>query len=348
MGQKVNPLIFRSNKQQNTSKFSYYVKTVEENSNHIFENLQLIELIKLFFNKYNIKIGDYKILKTESSIIINISLFISKQTTSIFKKNTLIKLYKKRLHKKKFTNFKYLISKIKKNKNFKKIKLIKKFLKKQKRFLIRFKNTLKKKKIFKIINKINNNKLKILYGNNLERNNINTILNNLTIILNKYYKFKKVIFLNLQHLNKGNSLRLKSDKSLLFRKLINSLKRYKNQNFFKFEEAINIIYICLTKKNTGSILSNYLKTVIKTLKRPKFFINFLEKTLNIIFSYKLSYAKGIKIIIKGRLSKSRRSKQVTIKVGSIPLQTFKNTTLNYSTSTVINKNGSLGIKVWIN
>ncbi len=57
-------------------------------------------------------------------------------------------------------------------------------------------------------------------------------------------------------------------------------------------------------------------------------------------------AKGVKIIISGRLGGAEIARSETQKMGSIPLQTL-DANVDYATSTAITTYGCIGIKVWI-
>jgi ribosomal protein S3 len=56
--------------------------------------------------------------------------------------------------------------------------------------------------------------------------------------------------------------------------------------------------------------------------------------------------EGIKVLIKGRFNKRRRTKTIVIQEGQISLQTIK-TPIDYYQTQAITLYGAFGIKVWL-
>jgi small subunit ribosomal protein S3 len=122
------------------------------------------------------------------------------------------------------------------------------------------------------------------------------------------------------------------------------LQKFRYTPFFK--EGINLIFLSVYKTNTSKLLTNFITTQLKKIKRQKFFMTFLKKTLTLFINSNFSKVKGVRIKIKGRLNGVPRAKHKILNIGDIPVQTISSI-LNYSESTIHNLNGSYGIKVWI-
>lgn len=58
-------------------------------------------------------------------------------------------------------------------------------------------------------------------------------------------------------------------------------------------------------------------------------------------------AKGIRIVVSGRVDGIERAKSVELREGTIPLHTIKND-IDYATATAHTIYGAVGVKVWIN
>jgi len=94
------------------------------------------------------------------------------------------------------------------------------------------------------------------------------------------------------------------------------------------------------------LLTKFIGSQLKKIKRHKFFLSFLKQTLTILLNSDSSKIKGVKIIVKGRLNGVPRASQKIIVIGDVPAQTIS-AKLDYSQITIHNSNGSYGIKVWV-
>ena len=83
------------------------------------------------------------------------------------------------------------------------------------------------------------------------------------------------------------------------------------------------------------------------LKRHNYFLIFLKQVLDLLVKTKVSKMKGIKIVVKGRFNNVPRAKTKIILIGNIPIQTLEKD-INYHESAAYTKNGTYGIKVWVN
>jgi hypothetical protein len=207
---------------------------------------------------------------------------------------------------------------------------------------VKFRNTkqlLKTKKINKYFFKKQHLILKLLKEKKLLRKKYFIFL----FILNNFFFniTNTTIKLNLKNIFK-NSYK------------INKLIKYKFLNyFFKFKRQNNFfnilqLFFCIFNNKSSKLLVDFLvfnlqKLKIKERNRWLYFI----KTLLIFFqSFYKKKIIGIKILIKGRLGKSMRSRKTVIKVGNIPLNRL-NVKISHNFNHFITKNGVYGIKVWI-
>lgn len=170
---------------------------------------------------------------------------------------------------------------------------------------------------------------------------VEQILESLSLFTNKKYN----IHLNFKHLNSIMCFNLERKKLLSLKRRIFLLKKYKKEKFFK--DVINIIFTVIRVKNSSQLLSDCIAKHIKYLKKHNFFLAFLKQILKIFMSLSISRIKGIKILISGRFNGAPRAKHRTITFGSMPIQTIKKQ-IDYSISTSYTKNGTFGIKLWIN
>ena len=102
----------------------------------------------------------------------------------------------------------------------------------------------------------------------------------------------------------------------------------------------------ITHEKSAGLLTNFIATQIKTIKRHNFFFNFLKESLNIAINQKISKVQGLKLVIKGRLNNAARAKKRVITIGKIPLTTI-NSNIDYSESTAFTSNGTIGVKAWV-
>lgn len=320
MGQKINPNIFRLGVTKNW-KTEFFEKKKKELPLYLFKDLEIQSYIERFIesktfiisNKQNsfenIPIGvfihDYYQYYNDNTLNLCISyLVVPKSNVYGLKK-------KKDLLKSEFLNNKKFSSNlIQKNKFFKNMHQIKKYL-----------VSTKFDKNFSPFN---------LFNNNLE--------NMLRII--SIFTFNKFdIRINFSCLNKDF-------KYLKFLKVkrIRMLQKFRLTPFFK--NGLELLFHVTFNKNSARILSKFIASQLKEIERPNFFFSFIKRTLSILISSKLSTVKGIKIKMNGRLNKRPRAKQRIINIGDVKVQTlFCN--IDYFQTTTHNVNGSYGIKVWI-
>jgi ribosomal protein S3 len=322
MGQKTNPNIFRLgvNKKWKTE---FFEKKTKEFAYFTFVDLEIKSFIERFLNIYGLILHDYKIHHTNSVLNIYISYAIAPDF--------------------KFTQIK----------RDKKLKLVSR-TKKQPFFYLNTEQKIKNKnaielKIKKYLDYKEENNKKINQQNTyikpIKQNNLNNLR-----IENKIQKFLKSlelfknnsVLINFKCINKNFNLTIKQKKSL--KKKIMLLQKFRYTNFFK--EGINLIFLSVYNNKSSKLLTKFIEMQLKTIKRHKFFMSFLKKTLTLFLNSNFSKIKGVRIKLKGRLNGAPMAKHKILNVGDIPVQSI-NSILDYSETTIQTPNGSLGIKVWI-
>ena len=322
MGQKTNPNIFRLgvNKKWKTE---FFEKKTKEFAYFTFVDLEVKSFVERFLNIYGLILHDYKIHHTNSVL----NIYISYAITPDFK----------------FTQIK----------NDKKLKIINRANKHQFLYLnqeqkIKNKNSieLKIKNYPEYIEEDNKNlNNKNCFVKTITHNNLNNLK-----IESKIQKFLKSlelfknnsVLINFKCINKDFNITIKQKKSL--RKKIMLLQKFRYTTFFK--EGINLIFLSVYNKNSSKLLLKFIEMQLKTMKRQKFFMSFLKKTLTLFLNSNFSKVKGVRIKLKGRLSGIPRAKQKILNVGDVPLQSI-DSILDYSETTIPTSNGSLGVKIWI-
>lgn len=119
-----------------------------------------------------------------------------------------------------------------------------------------------------------------------------------------------------------------------------------NLSRFKIPEIEQLYPLIIYQEDSAKLLGTFIAEYLKTTKRHNSFFSSLSKSLNLSLKHPTSRIKGIKILIKGRLNNAARSRNLYIKIGTIPLIT-KNRNIDYTESTAFTPNGTVGIKIWI-
>lgn len=133
-------------------------------------------------------------------------------------------------------------------------------------------------------------------------------------------------------------------KELLFFQKNKELSKY----FFEIIECTFFIFSTFGFGN-AALLTCFIKSFLERARNQLLLVKFLKKILSVFsksLPAKLRACEGIKILLKGRFNKRRRTKTYIIQEGQISLQTI-NLPLDYFQSQAITVYGSFGIKVWI-
>lgn len=134
------------------------------------------------------------------------------------------------------------------------------------------------------------------------------------------------------------------NKKLSYYQRNKELKKY-------FSETVETLYFVLGTFGYGnaSLLGKLVSYMIEKNRKHMLTVRFLKKALQIFFQNlpdNFLAVDGLKILIKGRFNKRRRTKTIVLQQGQISLQTLK-TPIDYHQTQAITLYGAFGIKVWL-
>lgn len=343
MGQKTNPNIIRISKTCDW-KSNYIEKKPSEFYLYTNKDIEIQKFLVKFFKDNGLTIQNCNVNYSNNAL--NLYITYQQNVNSLFLITDINKTQKIKFIKKKdkfkikhisiLKNIKkycdYEIFDYKKKLPVDKHKLpTKKYLKQMKRVKILnyYKKYLQLKK---------NNKINEIKSNDF----INKIFQGISLFLDS----KSKITLVLEPLNKNTRINFTKKQHNLLRKKLVLLRKYQKNEFFK--EGINLAFFCMNSKNSANLISNFISTNLRKLKRHNFFFKFIKSIFTVFilktFSSKI---KGIKIKIKGRFNGAPRAKHKIIHIGkNMPVLTL-NSKIDYSETTAYTLNGTFGVKVWV-
>jgi hypothetical protein len=168
--------------------------------------------------------------------------------------------------------------------------------------------------------------------------------------LSLYTKKKIHIFLKLQNLNKFKQLSYNQIKNCKI--VFKQLKKFIKNSFFK--EAINILFISISKRKSSKLLAEFISYQFKLnqiksdqiaiSRKDNYFLGFLKQSIKLLINTEISRLTGAKITIKGRFNRAPRAKKIIMQFGKFSLQSI-NSKIDYFQSTAYTINGTFGIKV---
>lgn len=312
MGQKTNATIFRLN----NWKLQCVEKNKEEHNLFAYQNIEIQKYLNQFFSVNGLNIQNVKIKYSQKDLYIFISYYPIKKYLLGFQ------FERKKINEDKLIPMpKNKISSFIKNLNLD-IKNLTKF---------------KRVKIISQYNKSFINDLQYLKKNYF----LQQVLETLTIFTGNFYNLNII----LENLNQGLVLNLKNEQKNEIKRKLLLLKQYSKKSFFN--EGISIFTAVVKFRNSSYLLNDYINRHFKELKRQSVFLIFLKRALDFFISFSFSKVLGIKIIIKGRFNGAPRAKKRIISVGNLPTQSIKNI-IDFSETTVFTKNGTFGLKTWVN
>jgi ribosomal protein S3 len=301
-------------------KSKYFEKNINESHTYIFKSLEIKQYLQKILKDQGLTLHKYQLNFSNTSLNIFISLhqteqalFINKRTRSVQKKSRALldrKLIKLKRAIKKHYKEKHLLNTMSSRIRFAQI------LKLYRTYLYRL----------NIDNSIRSGTFKLKSFSNKILKSLNVFTNN---------KFN--INLTVQEINNIN----KAPES---QQILLKLRKFERTPFFIEGKSFLVPFI--TQKNSAGLLTKFIATQLKTIKRHNFFFNFLKESLHLAVNQKVSKVKGVKLIIKGRLNNAARAKHRVITIGKIPLTTI-NSNIDYSESTAFTSNGTIGVRVWV-
>ena len=292
----------------------------------MYKTLEIQKHLSRFFELYRIKVHNCQILYSDTSLQIFVSFYLTTKTISIITKR--LTKYSKKLttprkrhsvKKKSKTKFKSPRPKVKlETKSFQKIK--------------------------------NKKNVSLNSHSSCQTVGLKGLQEILIESLATYTKNKINISLTFQSINRSKQLSYDQVKN--FKIVFKQLRKFVRNPFFK--EAINILFINISKRKSAKLLAdflsnqfklNQLKTDQMTISRKdNYFLGFLKQTILLLVKSHASRLTGMKIVVKGRFNKAPRAKTHIIHVGKFSLQTF-NSKVDYHQSTAYTINGTFGVKV---
>lgn len=170
--------------------------------------------------------------------------------------------------------------------------------------------------------------------------------------LSLYTKEKTNIFIKLQNLNNYKQLTYNQIKDC--KVIFKQLKKFVKNSFFK--EAINILFINISKRKSAKLLTEFISYQFKLnqirsdqiiiSRKDNYFLGFLKQSIKLLINTEVSRLTGAKIVIKGRFNRAPRAKKVIMQFGKFSLQSISSK-IDYHQSTAYTINGTFGVKVWI-
>nr|YP_009688010.1 ribosomal protein S3 [Haslea nusantara]QDX17601.1 ribosomal protein S3 [Haslea nusantara] len=160
--------------------------------------------------------------------------------------------------------------------------------------------------------------------------------------LNLFTKNKFTIQLTFQQINRNLIFPKKSSQNL--KRILSKLRKFQRSDFFN--EGVNTLFNAITHQNSAELITKYIAYQLKFMKRHKFFLTFITKTLSLLIYQKLTKIKGIKLKVRGRINNGSRSKLTTINIGKISL-IAANPKLNHAQSVSYGANGTFGVQAWV-
>lgn len=118
-----------------------------------------------------------------------------------------------------------------------------------------------------------------------------------------------------------------------------------------FTESLETLYFVLSTFGYGNayLLGKLVVYMIENNRKHTLITRFLKKSLDVFFDELPNHifaVEGIRILIKGRFNKRRRTKTIVVQKGEISLQTIK-TPVDYHQTQAITIYGSFGVKIWL-
>jgi ribosomal protein S3 len=345
MGQKVNPNIFRLGVSK-TWKTEFFEKKRQELPLYTFKDLEIKNYIERFLETQGILLHDYKQHYTNNTLNLYISYYITPEfSLSKFSKDEKIILINNVGQKKLILGIDRVNSTLldhyrigvdldektsSKSNGLKHYYKIKQYLKSN------CSNEFFEQVSLKMLpEKPEGNEKLLSFEDSIENN----VLNNMFSTINLFMNNKWNIVINFSCTNKNlNFFKIYQKRNLIL------LQKFRRAPFFK--EGIELLFHVTYNRNSAHLLAKFVSLQIKKIKRHKFYLSFLKKTLTVLLNSTLSKVQGIKIIVKGRLNGAPRAKHKIITIGDVPTQRI-NANIDYSQTTSHNVNGSYGVKVWV-
>lgn len=108
----------------------------------------------------------------------------------------------------------------------------------------------------------------------------------------------------------------------------------------KFDVRVEVEPIKEPNLDANLVAKNVAEQIIKRLPQKRIMASTAEKVMN-------AGAKGVRIVLSGRIGGAEIGRREKIQKGTVPLSTIREH-ISYASSPALTKKGYVGIKVWIN
>lgn len=153
------------------------------------------------------------------------------------------------------------------------------------------------------------------------------------------------ILLKFRQVNKDNNFYLSKNDLSHFKKNLLFLRRFYKKQFFK--GIVNSILITIRLTSCASFFTNLVSKELLLIKKHTVLLFFIKQALNLFTKTSFSKIKGLKLFLKGKLTKSGRASQNKLSFGIVPTQILLSK-LIYTQKTLFLKNGTISLKTWVN
>lgn len=170
---------------------------------------------------------------------------------------------------------------------------------------------------------------------------INNFSKKLLTVIKLFFRNKYNIKIRLKNIIPN--FKLDQNKEII-KKLSMELRKFQKASFFYV--GVRVLFAFISKENSGKLLTNLISKELRLTKQQNFFLSFLKEGLTLMKNKNFSRIEGLKLVIKGRLNNAMRAKTKVVKVGRISL-IKPDLNQAYFTETAYEKNGTLGIKLWV-
>lgn len=322
----------------------YIEKKSTESAQHVFNDLEIKKFLNRIFDKNGLKIHNCKLDHFENSLTITVTYYLGARVLLFLKESKDKQNFYFSPKVKSYKTNTVFINKHKgiKLKSQKKLEY-KKLLKKHKYISHNLPLKKKVKRRLELIKEYKN----IISKNNqgyydfeLKNSFLNTLKENITLFTSK----NSTVILNLHQINFDTVNKISKSNLTKFKKNIGKIRRFKQNDFFK--EAVHTILYFLRYYQSSKFLAEFIAKELQNQKRHNFFFKFIKKALSTLNKKEFCDTKNVKIQIKGRINRSRRTRKKIIRVGdNIPVMSIKSN-IDYGEATAFSSNGTFGIKVW--
>jgi ribosomal protein S3 len=339
MGQKINPTIFRLGINK-TWKTEFFEKKNHELPLYTFKDLEIKEYLERVLDTYGIILHDYKQHYNDSTLNLYISYFVTSDFVLEKKSANEKIILKNSVGERKFVK-RFDTS----NQAFSWLSILtdkkpSSILYSSRPYQIKYcLNLHSQNQLFQHLSLTYQRELLSIPDSSSSNIKFEGVFTEIFKVLNLFLGNQLNIISHFRCLNKNTHF-FKS----IQKKTFVSLQRFINTSFLK--DGIELLFHVVYNKNSAHLLAKFIAVQLKKIKRHKFFLSFLKKTLTILLDSNLSKVKGIKLIVKGRLNGVPRARHKIIIIGDVSIQSIS-AKLDYSQITAHNSNGSYGIKVWV-